>query len=79
MSKFKGILGNWEATSEDIRLAIAEGIYAALRKHKEKGVEAVTWREGRIVLIPPEEIQVPDEEDAASDPEVRRDDADVTN
>ena len=30
----------------------------ALRRHKALGVPAVVWRDGRVVEIPPEEIEV---------------------
>jgi hypothetical protein len=57
----KGILGNPDATYEEIRLAIGEGIYAAMREHKRLGVPAATMIDGKVVLIPPEEIVIPDE------------------
>jgi hypothetical protein len=57
----KGILGNPDATCEEIRLAIGEGIYAAMREHKRQGVPAVTMVDGKIVWVPPEEIVIPDE------------------
>jgi hypothetical protein len=67
MRKGEGILGNWDATSEEIRQAMGEAIYAAMRKHKEKGVEAITWRDGRIIVVSPEEIEIPDENEATGD------------
>lgn len=57
----KGILGRWDATNEEIRLALGEAIYAALREHKRAGVPAATIRDGKVVLVPPEEIVIPDE------------------
>lgn len=30
----------------------------ALRRHKALGVPAVIWRDGRVVEIPPEEIEI---------------------
>jgi hypothetical protein len=64
----KGILGRWDATSEEIRQAIGEAIYLAMRKHKEAGVPAVTWRDGKVVLIPPQDIVIPDDDAPESDP-----------
>ena len=57
----KGILGKRDATPEEIRLAIGEGIYAALREHKRQGVPAVTMRDGKIVIVQPEDIVIPPE------------------
>jgi hypothetical protein len=57
----KGILGNWEATSEEIRQAMGEAIYIALREHKRLGIPAATMRNGKVVLVPPEEIVIPEE------------------
>ncbi len=63
----KGILGNWDATSEEIRQAMGHAIYAALRKHKQDGVPAATMRDGRVILVPPDEIVIPDEEVEATE------------
>jgi hypothetical protein len=62
----RSILGRWDATPEEIRQAIGEGIYLALRKHKEAGVPAVTGRDGKVVLIAPQDIVIPDH-DAPAD------------
>lgn len=66
----KGVLGRWDATSDEIREAMTLGIYRALREHKRLGVPAVTWDHERqcIVVISPEEIVVPDEPDDPEDP-----------
>jgi hypothetical protein len=63
----KGILGDWDATGEEIRQAMGDAINAALREHKRAGHSVVVWEDGRIVVVPPEEIVVPDEEDVASE------------
>jgi hypothetical protein len=57
----KGILGKRDASPEEIRLAMGEAIYLALREHKRQGVPAVTMRDGKIVIVPPEEIVIPEE------------------
>ena len=53
--------------------AIAEAGRDARLKHKQLGVPLVVWRDGQVVLIPPDEIVVdPPEYSAkppASDPE----------
>jgi hypothetical protein len=47
--------------TEAIRHAAGQSVRAALRRHKEAGVGAVIWRDGKVVVVPPEEIQVPEE------------------
>lgn len=58
----KGVLGHWDATSEDVRRALTHAIADALRAHKLAGNSVVVWdRENdRIVEIPAEEIVVPE-------------------
>jgi hypothetical protein len=41
-----------------IDLALARGVLEALRRHKQAGVPVVEWRDGRAVLVPPEEIDL---------------------
>lgn len=68
----KGILGRRDATSEEIRQALALATKAALRAHKRAGVPAVMWDQenDRIIEVPPEAIDVDDEpaEDAGANP-----------
>jgi hypothetical protein len=64
----KGILGRWDATDEEIRLALGEAIYAAMREHKRAGVPAATMRDGKVVLVPPEEIVIPEEYEQDEEP-----------
>ena len=40
--------------------AMAEAYVDAARLHKEAGVPLVVWRNGRVTLIPPDEIVVPE-------------------
>jgi hypothetical protein len=65
----KGILGKPDVTTEEIRLAIGEGIWAAMREHKRLGVPAVTMIDGKIVHVPPEEIVIPEEYLVDDEPE----------
>ena len=44
-----------------IERAIARAVREALQRHKEAGNPIVVWRDGRVVWIPANEIQVPDE------------------
>jgi hypothetical protein len=45
-------------TSEDLLDAVNRGVRAALKRHKELGQSVVVWREGRIVTLKPDEIEV---------------------
>jgi hypothetical protein len=56
-----GVLGNPDATAEEISQAIGKAVYAAMREHKRLGIPAVTMKDGKIVHVPPEEIVIPEE------------------
>jgi hypothetical protein len=43
--------------------ALATGVRQALREHKQAGVPVVEWRDGRVVVVPPEEIHLDDDGD----------------
>lgn len=45
-------------TSDDIEAAVNRAVTAALRRHKERGESVVIWRDGKIVWLKPEEIEV---------------------
>jgi len=45
-------------TAEDIEVAVNRAVTAALKRHKERGESVVMWRDGRIVTLKPEEIDV---------------------
>ncbi|BCG46030.1 hypothetical protein GEOBRER4_n0807 [Citrifermentans bremense] len=38
--------------------ALAAGVREALKKHKQAGNPVVVWRDGKMVWLKPEEIQV---------------------
>ena len=44
--------------TEKIRLAFEEGLMEARRKHKDAGVPMVVARNGKILYIQPDEIEV---------------------
>jgi len=46
------------ADRERITQALAEGVREALKKHKQAGNPVVVWRDGKMVWLKPEEIQV---------------------
>ena len=39
-----------------IERALREGVRAALLRHKKLGESIVVWRDGRVVVVPPEDI-----------------------
>jgi hypothetical protein len=41
-----------------ITQALAEGVREALKKHKQAGNPVVVWRDGKMVWLKPEEIEV---------------------
>ena len=43
---------------EAIVAGINRAVAAALHRHKERGESIVVWRDGKIVEVPPEEIDV---------------------
>lgn len=45
-------------TSQDILDAVNKGVTEALRRHKARGESVVIWRDGKIVTLKPEEIDV---------------------
>jgi hypothetical protein len=45
-------------TSHDILDAVNRAVTKALRRHKERGESIVIWRDGKVVTVPPEEIDV---------------------
>ena len=46
------------ADQEKITDALAIGVRDALKKHKQAGNPVVVWRDGKMVWLKPEEIQV---------------------
>lgn len=45
-------------TSQDIVAAVNRAVTKALRRHKERGESVVIWRDGKIVELKPEDIDV---------------------
>ena len=46
------------ADGKEIDAALAEAARNAMIMHKRMGYPAVSWENGRVVLVPPEEIVV---------------------
>jgi hypothetical protein len=49
-----------------IQKALAEAVQEAVRRHKLLGESIVVWRDGKVVIVPPEEIELPDETNGTS-------------
>lgn len=45
-------------TVNDIVDAVNRAVTAALQRHKERGESVVMWRDGKIVTVQPEEIEI---------------------
>ena len=45
-------------TNKDIFRAADEAVRQALKRHKERGESVVMWRDGKIVTVQPEEIEI---------------------
>jgi len=43
-----------------IQKALDEAVQEAVRRHKLLGESIVVWRDGKVVIVPPEEIELPD-------------------
>ncbi len=45
-------------TAEDIVDAVNRAVTGALKRHKELGQSVVVWRDGKVVWLKPEQIDV---------------------
>ena len=52
---YGGIMG---VQVEEINAALVEAGREARRRHKALGHPIVIWRDGKVVVVPPEEIEV---------------------
>jgi hypothetical protein len=53
------------AYADEIQAALGRAVRHALLMHKRAGNPIAVWRDGRVVIIPPEEIVVDDEPEPA--------------
>jgi hypothetical protein len=53
-----------EVVAKGVRIqrAFRAGVRRALMRHKRLGESVAVWREGRVVIIPPDQINIPDVE-----------------
>lgn len=49
------------AEVEAVEAAVQHAVQEALREHKQAGRPVVEWRDGRVVLVPAEQIDVDDQ------------------
>ncbi len=52
--------GFFQANREALELSMHRAVQEALREHKAFGNPIAIWRDGKVVIIPPEEIPVDD-------------------
>ena len=56
------------ADGREIDAALAKAVREALLQHKRAGNPIAVWRDGQVVWIPPEEIEVDETPKSASGP-----------
>jgi len=49
-----------------IETVLRKAVREALLMHKRAGNPIATWKEGRVVIVPPEEIELPEEDTPAT-------------
>ena len=49
------------ADAEGMQAAMRRGVRAALLRQKKLGESIAEWRDGHVVIVPPEEIEVDEE------------------
>lgn len=54
------------AEGTPIDKALAKGVQHALRRHKMLGQSIAIWRDGKVVILPPEEIPCSEEDETCS-------------
>ncbi len=70
----KGILGKQDATGQEIADAMGFAYREAAREYKRSGIPIAAWDWDRneVVIVPPEEIAIPDEDHVMDEsPETR--------
>lgn len=50
------------AAGKPVDDAVSLGIREAMLRHKRLGESVVSWRDGKVVIIPPEEIPVTEDD-----------------
>jgi len=60
-AKDKKDIGKLLADSDGVTRALTRAVRQALLQHKRAGNPVATWRDGKVVWIAPEEIEVSEE------------------
>ncbi|MDQ2730538.1 MAG: hypothetical protein M3Y56_02675 [Armatimonadota bacterium] len=61
------------SSSQEVTRLIQKAIHAAILDHKRAGNPIAVWENGQVVIIPPEEIELPDLEEDELEVEEWRD------
>jgi len=56
-SKLTSVQNTKSETVDKLVIAAQEAVRAALREHKRAGNHVAVWKDGKVVLIPPEQIE----------------------
>ncbi len=52
-------MGDMFKDTAKVTKAVTEAVHNAARVHKLLGIPMAIWRDGKVVIVPPEEIDVP--------------------
>ena len=61
-SELSDEIGQRFADDEALARAVRRAVREAVLVHKQAGNSVAAWRDGRVVLLPPDEVVVPEEE-----------------
>ena len=50
-----------------VEAAMRQGVREALRRHKLLGESIAVWKDGKVVVVPPEEIEISEPPGGAAD------------
>jgi hypothetical protein len=67
MNTKNGNPAHWVPDTERIEKAMEEAVLDAVRSHKLMGDPIVIWRDGQVVWIPAEEIELTEETNGSND------------
>ncbi|HLK59311.1 MAG TPA: hypothetical protein VKU00_22315 [Chthonomonadaceae bacterium] len=61
-SKMPADLVRQIAEAEEMARAVRKAVREAVLDHKRAGNPVADWRDGKVVIVPPEEIDLPEED-----------------
>ena len=47
-----------------VQRAVGDGVRRALLRHKRQGESVAVWRDGRVIIVPADQIRIPDADGA---------------